>query len=54
MNLEKRGFTLDYLELADSANLRILDKFEKSTSCIILIAAFLGDIRLIDNLLIKE
>jgi pantoate--beta-alanine ligase len=49
-DLEKKGFKIDYLELADRSDLEILEDYKQAQSCILLIAAYLNDIRLIDNL----
>ncbi|MEO7120893.1 MAG: pantoate--beta-alanine ligase [Ginsengibacter sp.] len=53
-NLEKKGFKLDYLELADRSDLKIIKDYKKAQSCILLIAAYLKDVRLIDNLFLEE
>lgn len=53
-HLEKKGFKLDYLELADRSNLEIIEDCKQAQSCILLIAAYLKDVRLIDNLYLKE
>jgi pantoate--beta-alanine ligase len=53
-NLEKSGFKIDYLELADLDNLTVLNTKSNPKHSIILIAAYVGDIRLIDNLIIKD
>lgn len=52
--LEKKGFRIDYLELAVSKNLKLVEKYSKAHSLVILIAAFLNNVRLIDNVLIKN
>jgi pantoate--beta-alanine ligase len=52
-NLEKKGFTLEYLELASKNNLKLISEFSKGDELVLLIAAFLNEVRLIDNLLIK-
>ncbi len=44
---------LDYFEVCDSSSLVILDFYEKTTPTILLIALFVGKIRLIDNLVIE-
>lgn len=49
-SLEHKGFKVDYLELADRSNLRIITNFKDAETCILLIAAYLNNIRLIDNL----
>lgn len=51
--LEKKGFKADYLELAKRNNLELVTEFDKKEDLVILIAAFLNEVRLIDNLLIK-
>lgn len=53
-SLEKKGFKLDYLELADRSDLKIIEDYTQAQSCILLIAAYLKDVRLIDNLFLKE
>jgi pantoate--beta-alanine ligase len=49
--LEKSGFLPDYFEIADASTLRPLTGPASSQQLVFLAAAFLGDIRLIDNLL---
>ncbi len=51
-NLEDLGFKIDYLEIANTGNLKIVKDFTSGKDLIILIAAFLNNIRLIDNLLV--
>jgi pantoate--beta-alanine ligase len=53
-NLEKKGFKVDYLELAYSKNLKLIETDYTAKNLIILIAAYLDNVRLIDNLLIKD
>ncbi|MEP6926477.1 MAG: pantoate--beta-alanine ligase [Ginsengibacter sp.] len=48
--LERSGFKIDYLEMAKSANLEIAEDCNMHEKYIVLIAAFLNDVRLIDNL----
>ncbi len=48
--LEKIGFKIDYLELASAKNLEIVDKYNKPDDLVILIAAYLNKVRLIDNI----
>ena len=50
--LEKKGFKVDYIELADADTLQLLDNYKPESTTVALIAAYLGDIRLIDNLLL--
>ena len=53
-SLEKKGFKVDYLELAKSKNLELIEKYKKVDNLIILIAAYLNGVRLIDNVLVKD
>ncbi|WP_222166817.1 pantoate--beta-alanine ligase [Edaphocola aurantiacus] len=52
--LEHKGFRPDYVTLADADTLEILEDYSPSRNMIALIAAFIGDIRLIDNLPLKK
>ena len=47
---DKPEMKLEYFELADSKNLTILDNVDNSVSTILCIAAYAGEIRLIDNM----
>jgi pantoate--beta-alanine ligase len=49
-NLENKGFRTEYLELANRDDLAIIKDYKKGETYILLIAAWLNDIRLIDNL----
>ena len=49
---EVAGVKLDYFELADSENLNLLENVTGKS--ILLIAGFVGEVRLIDNLLLNE
>lgn len=51
--LGKAGFRVEYLELARRNDLKIITQFKKEEELIILVAAFLNEVRLIDNVLIK-
>lgn len=44
---------LEYLELADSKNLNLLQNVEQSNQPILCIAGYVGEIRLIDNIFLK-
>lgn len=49
----KKGFDkVDYIEICDAENLQSAQEFNQHKKLIILIAAFINDVRLIDNLLI--
>jgi pantoate--beta-alanine ligase len=53
-NLIKKHFKPDYVEIADAGNLKVLDKWDGDTDLVILAAAFIDDVRLIDNVLVKH
>ena len=42
-------FKVDYVEFADAQNLQIMNHWDGKTSLVVLIAAYLNDVRLIDN-----
>lgn len=48
--LETSGFKVDYVEIADADNLEILDKPGFDRKAIALVAAYMNDVRLIDNM----
>src|SRR6185312_4805023 len=48
-DLESKGFKIEYLELAKRNDLEIVPDFIAGEQLVILIAAFLHDVRLIDN-----
>ena len=50
--LKAKGFKVEYLELAKAKNLEIVNNYTPGESYVILIAAFLNGVRLIDNILI--
>ncbi|MEO8962378.1 MAG: pantoate--beta-alanine ligase [Ginsengibacter sp.] len=52
-DLEKMGLKIEYLELAKTNTLELIDVFEKGEEVIILIAVFLEGVRLIDNVIIE-
>lgn len=49
-HLEKEGFTIEYIALANAENLELEDHFKKGEKQVLLIAAYLNEIRLIDNI----
>ncbi len=52
--LLKNGFDkIDYIEIADAATLSAFSHFDKNKKIVILAAAFINGVRLIDNLLIE-
>ena len=52
--LENAGFKVDYVALADADNLELLDHWDGKQSVVALAAANLGEVRLIDNMLIQS
>ena len=50
--LTNAGFIVDYVEIADAANLDLINYWDGNRKLVMPAAAFLGDIRLIDNLLL--
>lgn len=50
--LEQNGFVVDYVEIADAENLQLQHHWDGNRPLVALAAAFLGDVRLIDNLLL--
>ncbi len=52
-SLAEQGFKVDYLELADAGTLQPVDTWDGKIPVVVLAAAYLGEVRLIDNLLIS-
>ena len=50
--LSRRGFRIDYLEIADADTLSLTDSWDGHQRLVALAAVFVNDIRLIDNLLL--
>lgn len=48
--LEEKGFKVDYVEIAAADSLKIIADWDGTMPLVALIAAFLNDVRLIDNL----
>lgn len=48
------GTRLEYFEMADSSNLNLLQNVERQNRPILCIAGFVGEVRLIDNILLFE
>jgi pantoate--beta-alanine ligase len=53
-DLEDQGFKVDYVEIADAATLQPITDWNRKQKSVALAAAFLGDVRLIDNLKLNE
>ena len=51
-DLTVAGFKVDYVEIANAENLEIFEHWDGKTKLVALIAAFKGDVRLIDNMLL--
>ncbi len=51
--LEEKGFKVDYLILADAEDLQAVDRFTEKQSLVLLAAAWLEGVRLIDNILVN-
>lgn len=51
--LVDKGFDPDYIALANADTLELLDDYQSSQKMVALIAAKLGDVRLIDNMLLN-
>ena len=52
-SLEQEGFHVDYLELAGARDLKPVSVGDPSQDAVLLIAAYIDGVRLIDNILIK-
>ena len=52
--LDVEGFRLEYLEIIDGITLLPIQEVEKHELVVVCIAIWAGDVRLIDNLIIKE
>lgn len=50
--LDGAGFKTDYVEIADADTLELIDRWDGKRKLVALCAAFLGDVRLIDNMLL--
>jgi pantoate--beta-alanine ligase len=48
--LESRGFKVDYVEIADADTLEIIENWDGKSKLVGLVAAFLNEVRLIDNM----
>ena len=52
-SLAKSGFKVDYVEIADAKTLELLDTWNGKQKIVALAAAFLGNVRLIDNMVLN-
>ncbi len=51
--LSENGFKIDYVEIADADLLEILNEWDGKRKLVALIAAFINEVRLIDNMLLN-
>lgn len=51
--LQEKGFDPDYVALADAGTLELLDNYDSQRKMVALIAATIGKVRLIDNMLLS-
>lgn len=52
-SLVKSGFNVDYVEVADANTLELVDTWDGKQKIVALAAAFLGNVRLIDNMVLN-
>ena len=52
--LVRKGFKLDYIALVDAKTLEILEDYAADKQMVALIAVFIGEVRLIDNLIFEK
>ena len=53
-NLLKKNIKVDYVEIAEADNLKIVNEWDGTVNLVVLTAAFVDDVRLIDNILLKD
>jgi pantoate--beta-alanine ligase len=53
-SLEDAGFKTDYVEIADAENLSPVSHWDGKQKLVALIAAFINEVRLIDNMILNE
>jgi pantoate--beta-alanine ligase len=51
--LSAEGYKVDYVEIANANNLELLENWDGKTKLVALVAAFLNEVRLIDNMLVS-
>jgi pantoate--beta-alanine ligase len=51
-SLTDKGFIVDYVEIADAGNLELTGSWNGQTQLVCLVAAFLEEVRLIDNMIV--
>jgi len=50
--LTTSGFKVDYVEIADAGDLSLQDTWDGERKLVVLVATYLDDIRLIDNMVL--
>jgi pantoate--beta-alanine ligase len=50
--LTDQNFRVDYVEITEAATLKLVDEWDGNTPLVALAAAFIGDVRLIDNVIL--
>jgi len=53
-SLAEDGFRVDYVEIADAGTLQLAEQWDGKTALVALVAAFLNEVRLIDNMIITN
>ncbi|MBL0358483.1 MAG: pantoate--beta-alanine ligase [Chitinophagaceae bacterium] len=51
-HLTAGGFTVDYIEIADATTLSLIQYWDGHTALVVMVAAFINNVRLIDNLIL--
>ena len=51
--LLQKGFKIDYVEIADADTLELVENWDGKQKVVALAAAFLNNVRLIDNMVIN-
>lgn len=51
--LKEAGLAPEYIEIAEAGNLQILEEWDGASKLVALVAAFMGEVRLIDNILLN-
>ena len=52
--LESGGFKVDYVEIANQNSLHLVDNWDGTQPLVTLVAAYMGDVRLIDNMIMTH
>jgi len=52
--LLQKGFRIDYIEIADADTLELVENWNRKQKVVVLAAAFLNNVRLIDNMVINS